>query len=261
MVIEDRFTNGLNPYWRVTEVGGGHVQHQPGQLWLNIPPTPGNRYSNAQISDYGYRVRDFKWRAPLRMAVKARATSNAEQLLGTAGFGFWNQPFVPGTRVSMRLPQAIWFFFSSPPNRMELAYGVEGPGWKAGMIDASRWQFLALAPTAPLGIPLMRLPALYNRLWPLGQRALGVSEKMLDGNLLAESHTYTLDWLPDRASFSVDGVVVHQATTAPRGPLGFVAWLDNQYAIVTPQGNFGYGMIPVEREQALILEYISIETL
>lgn len=259
MRIEDDFRDGLNPYWRVTEVGTGLVQHQPNTLHLTVRPTPGIPYSNAQISDYGYNSRDFKWKPPLRMTIRARASLPADQLRGTAGFGFWNQPFVPGTRVSMRLPQAIWFFFSSPPNRMELAHGVGGPGWKAGMIDASRWQFLALAPTAPVGLLLMRFPSFYNTLWPVGQRALGVSEKMLDGALLAQSHTYTLDWQVGGATFSVDGEVVHEAPFSPRGALGFVAWLDNQYAIVTPQGNFGYGVIPVEREQSLILEYAKIE--
>jgi hypothetical protein len=104
----------------------------------------------------------------------------------------------------------------------------------------------------------MRIPALYNRLWPVGQRAIGVSEALLDGGLLAETHTYTIDWRSDGATFAVDGQVVHEAESAPRGPLGFIAWMDNQYAIVTPQGQFGFGAVRVEQEQALVLEHIAV---
>jgi hypothetical protein len=194
------------------------------------------------------------------MMVTARASAPADQLRGTAGFGFWNHPFVPGER-GVHLPQAVWYFFSSPPSNMQLARGVAGPGWKAATFDARRWPFFALLPTAPIGILLMRIPSLYNRLWPVGQRAIGVSEAMLDGDLLAGTHTYTIDWRSDGATFTIDGRVAHEADTAPRGPLGFIAWMDNQYAIVTPQGQFRFGAVRVEREQALALEQVTVETM
>jgi hypothetical protein len=224
---------------------------------MQINPAAGDVYSDAQISDYVES--DFRWRPPLRLTVRARASGTADELVGTAGFGFWNQPFMPGQR-RFRLPQAVWFFFSSPPSNMRLAKGVPGPGWKAATINARRWSFAALAPTALIGVLLMRIPSLYNRLWPIGQRAIGVSERLLDGALLAETHTYTLDWRADGAIFGVDNIAVHEVPVAPRGALGFVAWIDNQYAIVTPQGQFGFGLVPVQREQTLILEYVAIET-
>jgi len=37
-------------------------------------------------------------------------------------------------------------------------------------------RFLALAPTAPLAFPLMRIPVLARALWPIAQVALGVRE-------------------------------------------------------------------------------------
>jgi hypothetical protein len=248
----------LAPPWRITEAGQGVVSQTSDTLWLTLNGATAQAYSNAQISDY--TGRSFSWRPPLRLTVTARATVSALQLGGTAGFGFWNHPFVPGER-GLHLPQAIWFFFSSPPSNMQLAHRIAGPGWKAATINASRWQFLALAPTAPIGILLMRIPALYNRLWPLGQRALGVSESLLESSMLAETHTYVLDWHADSVTFSVDGLVAHEAPDAPRGPLGFIAWMDNQYAIVTPQGRFGFGLVDVEREQSLILEHIAIHSL
>jgi hypothetical protein len=241
--------------WRVTEIGQGRVSERPDALLLTTDPTPAGAYSDAQISDY--QSSDFRWRPPLRMTVTASATAD---LRGTAGFGFWNQPFMPG-QYRLRLPQAAWFFFSSPPNNMALARGVPGPGWKAATINARRWQFVTLLPAAPLGLLLMRMPALYRRLWPIGQQAIGVSEHLLDNALLTETHTYTLDWHKDKVLFAVDGAVIHQTPSAPRGPLGFVAWVDNQYAVVTPQGNFGAGVIPLEREQTLRLEHIQIKQL
>lgn len=255
-IITDDFSSGLSPYWRVTEIGSGRVEPRANGLWLTTHPTPQIGYTDAQISDY--TDSDFKWRPPLRLTVRAYATPGHEALRGTAGFGFWNQPFMPG-QVRLRLPQAAWFFFSSPPSNMQLAKGVPGPGWKAATINAHRWQFIALAPTTPISVLLMRVPALYRRLWPVGQRAIGVSEHLLDGALLAVPHTYSLDWLPDRVLFRLDGKIIHETRSAPGGALGFVAWIDNQYAIVTPQGHFGHGLLPIEQPQSLVLEKVSIE--
>lgn len=246
------------PPWRLTAIGPARARPAPRQLELTAGPAAPGVYSDAQISDYGAAA-GFRWRPPLRLTVRACCAPGADALRGTAGFGFWNQPFTPG-QAALRLPQAVWFFFSSPPSDMRLARGVPGPGWKAATLNAARWPFLALLPTAPAGALLMRVPALYERLWPVGQRAIGVSERLLDPALLAGWHTYTLDWQPDSALFTVDGALVHRAPCAPRGPLGFVAWVDNQYAVVTPQGRFGFGLLPLAAPQSLRLAELVIET-
>ncbi len=240
--------------WHATEMGGAVVQHET-QAWrLLNPANADSNYVNAQISDYP----PFRWRPPLRLTVTAQASSTI--LRGTAGFGFWNHPFSP-VGWSLRLPQAIWFFFGSPPNNMALAQGVLGYGWKAATISANRWPFALLLPTAPFGFLLMRIPSLYRVLWPLAQRAIGVSEKALDAALFTERHTYSLEWHVNRAVWMVDGVTVHESAQSPRGPLGLVLWIDNQYAIVTPQGHFGYGVIPIEQEQWLRIAHIHVDSL
>jgi hypothetical protein len=104
----------------------------------------------------------------------------------------------------------------------------------------------------------MRFPALYRRLWQIGQRAIGVSEHLLDSHLLADWHTYSLDWQRDSVTFAVDGTIVHEANCAPRGALGFVAWVDNQYAVVTPKGKFGHGLVSAPNPQAIELEIIEL---
>ncbi len=141
---------------------------------------------------------------------------------------------------------------------MAFARGVPGYGWKAATFDAGRLPFLLLAPTAPLGFLLMRIPTLYRLLWPVGQWAIGVSEKSLDVNL-TEPHTYRLDWLSGSASFYVDDQLVHRAPFAPRGPLGFVTWLDNRYAIITPHGKLSMGLVPMPDRQWLALDSLVIE--
>jgi hypothetical protein len=267
MRVDEHFEAALDPRWNIMETGNAKVAHEDEgmahhastRLTLTVLPT-NKGYSNAQLDDYTPNaLRNklaFQWRPPLKMSVRARASG---ELRGTAGFGFWNHPFAPGER-GFRLPQSVWFFFGSPPSNMALAKGVPGHGWKAATFDAKRWQFLALLPTAPIGMLLMRVHLFYHLLWSIGQRAIGVSEKLLDSVLLSEWHTYTLEWRTDGATFAVDGKVVHEAPYAPRAALGFVAWLDNQYAVVTPQGQFGFGVLPVESSQSLMLEHIRIET-
>lgn len=236
-----------------TEIGKGRVS---GNYQLTIPPVDAESYHDAQITSYATR-QDFDCTPPVRMSLRAYAT---DKIQGTAGFGFWNHAF--DHKVNrLRLPKAVWFFYGSPSNHMALAKDVPAHGWKAATFDATRWQFKALLPTAPIGVLLMRIPALYNRLWPIGQRAIGVSEKALDTDLLYTPYDYTIEWLPEQVIFKIDGEIVHETDLSPSGPLGFIAWIDNQYAIVTPQGRFGFGTVGVSHQQSLYLENVEIQQL
>jgi len=248
--------------WHAGEIGAGKVTADGETIRLSVPPGPATAYHDAHIATYTTR-RDITdrppLRPPLRMTVRARAGGTIH---GTAGFGFWNVPYQPGRGLrSLRPPRAVWFFFGSPPNDMPLALDVPGHGWKAATFDATRWPFFALLPAAPLGFLLMRIPPLYRRLWPIGQRAIGVSERLLDAALLDSDHTYTLDWRRDSVTFAVDGSIVHTTTQSPRGPLGFIAWVDNQYAVVSPKGRFSGGVLDVPAEQALLLGDVRVEAL
>jgi len=66
---------------------------------------------------------------------------------------------------------------------------------------------------------------------------------------MTEWHTYVIDWQKKSAHFSVDGKTILDCRTSPRGPLGFVMWLDNQYMVVTPWGRFGYGLLDAPGRQ------------
>ncbi len=243
--------------WRLTELGGGLVEQTADEISLRLLPGSASVYHDAQISDYSADSRDFNNAPPLRLEVRARVSG---EINGTAGFGFWNQAFVPGER-GFRLPQALWFFFAGPDNDIALAKGLAGNGWKAATFNAKNWRFYALLPCAPLGFLLMRSRPLYDALWPLGQAAIGVSEAALDPTLLAEFHNYSIEWRGDGATFTIDGDVALRTRTVPRNRLGFIAWIDNQYAIVKPQGRFGHGLLDIAQEQSLHLRDISITPL
>ncbi|MCQ3932029.1 MAG: hypothetical protein DPW16_16385 [Chloroflexi bacterium] len=251
----------LQSHWQPLLIGNGQLKLRDSQLICTVGSATEDTYHDAQICDYAHlRRRDYLWRPPLKMTVRAWASHPVEELRGTAGFGFWNQPFMPTGKDLPRLPRAVWFFFGSPPNNMALAKDVPGYGWKAATFDAQSLSFFAMLPLAPLGFLLMRSRAIYQRAWPIAQKAIGVSEKLLTVDI-ATPHTYELVWRQNSVDFSVDGEKVHHAPSAPRGPLGFIAWIDNQYAIVTPQGRLGFGFIALPHEQSLTLDSIEIQPL
>jgi len=242
-----------------TEVGSGDVDQRRDTYRLHIAPNPGQHYHNAQIADYTPETRAFKWQAGVRLTVVARF--NTESVHGTAGFGFWNHPFDPKQRGLPRLPRAAWFFYGSPPNHIKLAQDVPGSGFKCATLDATRWQFLALAPFALPGFVLMRIPPLYRRLWPIGQQAVGVTEAPLPARLLPETHTYRIDWTTRGITFYLDDTELLRSPFHIGGAMGFIAWVDNQYAVVTPQGNFGWGLVNVPGPQTLYIDHLSLEPL
>src|SRR5436853_5251782 len=70
-------------------------------------------------------------------------------LRGTAGFGFWNYPFSVKGDILM-LPEAVWFFYASPPSNMALVPGIRGWGWKAQVVHTMRPG--ALVATVPMAV-------------------------------------------------------------------------------------------------------------
>jgi hypothetical protein len=274
-VIDEAFSVGPGPRWRRYVVGKGGLEPTGSTLRFVISDATSRQYSDAQIDDYqGLPRRRFLWRPPLRLTMRAcfshpavtRLTgpvlSEAEGphagLRGTAGFGFWNDPFLMTGARMPALPRALWFFYGSPPSNMKLDLHTPGYGWKAATIDALCPAALLLAPLAPLAVPLMNLRPLYRVLWPLIQRALHVREAavMVD---MTEWHTYSLEWGLARARFSVNGESVLEDAPSPRGPLGFVMWLDNQYMVVTPWGRLGWGLLDMPGRQWMEVERLTIE--
>jgi hypothetical protein len=235
--------------------GTGRIEVRQSATRLIVPQAARTQYADAQLDDrLVHPNRSLIHRPPLRLTLRARFSSSA--LLGTAGFGFWNHPLLaPSNPVP--LPRAIWFFYASPPSHMDLALDVPGCGWKAAMIDATTLGALAMAPLALPVVLLNRSEQLYRRIWPFVQKNLSIEEKALPLELLPEWHTYTIEWGSDHACFRVDGRIVFETDRAPRGPMCFVAWVDNRLAVVTPTGSIQFGLFGVNEPQWLELEDVT----
>lgn len=260
----------LDPRWKQIVPGAGRLEVARSSLRLMLPGARRGRYSDAQIDDYsGMRPSRFSWRPPLRMEVRARASHPAhptympaevftehkqamEQegqlyLRGTAGFGFWNYPFTLSGAV-IRLPDAIWFFAASPPSNMALVPGIPGWGWKAQVVHAHRWQSLAAGIPTLGAVAWARLSGQENVAARWVQRVSGAKEAALVTADLRVWHDYALEWRREEARFWVDGAHMLTVPDPPPGPLGFVAWIDNQYAVATPRGVLYFGTLDSEVE-------------
>jgi hypothetical protein len=258
MLLKADFSSKPGLPWNNLVLPGSAIE-QEGLAWrFENEPIEAGRYTNAQIDDYQtLHRRDFLWKPPLTLTVHARFSHPSGALNGTAGFGFWNDPFMMTGARMPALPRAIWFFYASPPSNMKLDLHTPGSGWKAATIDALQLPFFLLAPTIPLAVPLMNIPALYRRLWPVGQRAIGVSEASVEADMTSW-HTYQIEWGVRQAVFRVDEQVVLNCGTSPRGPLGFVMWIDNQAMIATPQGRFGWRTLALPGRQWMAVDTLEI---
>ena len=254
-MIEDRFQGGIAPHWVRFAVGHGRIEEGLDSVRFVVEEAVAGRLSDAQIGDYHTSPRDrLPWTPPLRMEVRARASHLADDLVGTAGFGFWNDPFVGGGGVAAP-PNAVWFFYASPPSEMVLVPGVPGHGWKAAVINGGRMSDLTML----LGNWLLRVPGLNRLLYRLARARVRAGERPLDKVDLTAWHTYALQWLPEAVIFNVDGREVYRAADPPTVPLGFVAWLDNQSAVARPDGEFAFDYLAVPHRQWLEIDYVRIE--
>ena len=252
---------GLTPFL----AGGGRAQPTPEGIWhLTLPPVP-RGYADAQIDDYQSLARGaFRWRPPLRLALRARASTPAP--LGTLGFGFWNDPFTlslgqgGAARRLPASPRALWFFYGSPPNDLAFAPAVRGDGWKAVSLSGPALPSLILAPAAAAALLLSRLPLLRRLVIHAAKKTIHAAEASLP-TPLDEWHSYALEWHPCEARFEVDGALALVSAVVPRAPLGFVAWIDNQYATASASAGLRFGTLPTAGPQFLEISDLRIDRL
>ncbi len=60
---------------------------------------------------------------------------------------------------------------------------------------------------------------------------------------VTEWHSYQLTWNKNRVACAVDDVQVFESPASPNPPLGIIIWIDNQYAVFTPAGKIGFGVL------------------
>ena len=73
--------------------------------------------------------------------------------------------------------------------------------------------------------------------WIVSEEAVGFDVDV------TEWHKYNLAWTEEGVRFEIDGKTVARTALAPRGPLGLVIWIDNQYAAWKPDGGLSYGTL------------------
>lgn len=212
---------------------------------LSLPPGPAGRYRVAQLDDYQRLPRRrFPWRAGASLSLRARASQT--ELPGTWGMGWWNDPFglglLPGGGLRLpALPNAAWFFFASPPNYLSLRDDLPACGALAATFCSPRWPAFILS-GALLGLPLLWVAPLRRGLRRLGRRIIRQEAALLEIDP-ALWHHYRLEWQAQGVSFYVDEQRVWHTALAPRGPLGVVIWIDNQYAAFPAEGPLRYGTL------------------
>ncbi len=260
----DDFIEPLDQRWTQTCIGGGSLLLANSVLRMAFESAQQGQYTDAQIDDYDNLPRsNYPWRPPLRMQVIARSSLPAATLSstgegtgflrGTAGFGF----SVRGDILTF--PEAIWFFYASPPSNMALVPGIPGWGWKAQVVHTMRPG--ALTATVPMAVTTV-FGLLTGETRPAArwmQKLSGAFEAVLPVEM-TDWHSYTLEWLSKEATFWVDDKLVLHALHPPTRPLGFVAWLDNQYAIATPHGILRFSTV-TSGPQWFELDSIMIEPL
>jgi hypothetical protein len=245
-----------------TSPGAAVIPIEPGKWRLEIPPGPKSRYRLAQLDDYTRLPRrDFLWEPPLSLTLSARASSSS--ISGTWGFGLWNDPFSlslrlgGGTRRFPTLPNAAWFFFASPPNYLSLREDLPAKGFLAQTFQSPSIPASILA-FGSIGFPLLAWPWMARKFRTLLSQIIKEDSCNIL-NDVAEWHTYTLEWNLDQVSFRVDGHSVFNTRINPRGRLGFVVWIDNQYASFLPSGRLSFGSLLTLESAWLEIKSVSID--
>jgi len=244
---------------------------------LEIPAGPAGMYRLAQLDNYRSRFPSsapttlnlrcrvspswppFHTLTGTRPPIFAQSNSTGERggLPGTWGFGFWNDPFTVslGLQGAARrlpvLPNAAWFFHASDENHLSLRPPIDLMGGPQGGLPANG--FLAQTFSSPkipsllLAPGLLALPFAFSKTFAKWLRAVAGKIIREDAKRLELDVTqwreYRLMWSPSRVEFSVDGASVFETESSPRGPLGLVIWIDNQFAAFPPDGKIRVGTL------------------
>jgi hypothetical protein len=223
------------------------VQERPDGWRFELRAGESKAYRLAQVDDY-HRLprRRFLHKPPLHLQLRARASH--AQLQGTWGFGLWNDPFGLSLGFGGRawrlpvLPNAAWFFHASPQSHLAFRDALPGSGLLAATYRSPRIPSLMLA-SATLAAPLLALRPTSR--WLRRQAARMILQDTLALQVDPTAwHEFGLRWAADAIEFEVDGKLVYRNQISPRGPLGLVLWIDNQFAFWRPDGQFGFGTLP-----------------
>lgn len=216
----------------VTEMGSG--------VWrLSLPSGPAGPYRLAQMDDYLDQPRSkFPWQVPLRVSLWMRASGSS--IPGTWGLGFWNDPFDinlglgGASRHLPALPNTAWFFYASPPNYLALRDDHPAQGMLAAIFSSPLVPPLLLS-SGVLFAPLLFLPATARLLRRTARKIIQEDAVELTHDLTTW-HKYEIEVNSHQTRFYLDEKLCFESPIVPRGHLGLVIWIDNQYAAFRPEG-------------------------
>jgi hypothetical protein len=226
--------------------GGGKILPRSDGCRLEIPAGPAGKYRLAQLDDYhGLPRAQLPHHPPWECRLECRAS--AAGLPGTWGFGLWNDPFSlalglgGGTRRFPALPQTAWFFHASLPNYLSFRDDLPAQGLLAAVFRSAAVSQWLLALAAPF-LPLLVVRPL-GRFARRGLRELIAEDAVSLAGDPCEWRRYRLVYTLEQVQFFVDGQLALETPITPQKPLGFVLWIDNQYAALDPQGKLRYGTL------------------
>ena len=252
-------TSELGPH----QVNSGKVSRKDGDGYqLGLEKSTKNKYSLAQIDDYLDLLRyKFPHKPPVKMTLEARLSNRYAS--GTWGFGFWNDPFGMGIggggklRLLPVLPNAAWFFYGSSENYLTLRDDQPGNGFHVKTFRS---------PLLPSLMSLFALPSIPLVLWQTGRRIVRrvgrsiIKEDGMSLDIDVETwHVYHLSWDESQVSFVVDNDLVFSTNIVPRGRLGVVIWIDNQYFRFDQSGKLEFGTLELNKEQWLEIRSLILE--
>jgi len=245
---------------RITQ-GSEVIETAPGSWRLSLRAGKAGTYRWAQLDDYLHLTRSaFLWRPPLTMEILARVSTSF--VPGTWGFGFWNDPFnasagIGGTgRRLPALPNCAWFFYASPDNYLALHDNHPAQGFLAATFSSPMIPPVLLAAGIPF-LPFMALKPAARVFRKVLSLLVKESAAKLDVDV-TEWHTYRLEWRAGEVRFLLDGDVKLLTPVSPRGRLGLVLWIDNQFAAFPPDGRVRFGSLDDPEPVWLELSAISV---
>jgi hypothetical protein len=233
-----------------------------GNWHLEIPANSKRGYRLAQLDDHGsLQRRNFPWKPPLTLSLQARLSS--QEIPGTWGFGFWNDPFsflLSFSKVVPRfptLPDAAWFFHASPHNYLSFRDDLPANGFLAASFSSLKVPWILLVFASPtIALALTSQTAQVPR--KLLRRAVQQDASLIHTDV-TRWHEYSMEWDIGHVKFFLDGESIMQTDITPRGPLSLVIWIDNQYAALPPNFRLRYGTLPNPKPAWMEIRGFSIQ--
>jgi hypothetical protein len=242
---------------------GSNIEKTTAGWHLQIPAGESGEYCLAQLDNYPAMARkDFPLSSPVRLNLSCRASSS--NLAGTWGFGFWNDPFpfslgLQGmARRLPALPNSCWFFNSSRENHLSFNDQFAGNGFLAQTFRSPKIPSLLLLPGLLIA-PMLFIKMFSKRLRSLAGKVITEDSQVLDVDT-TDWHAYNLSWNARDVVFRIDDSIVFQTNNSPRGPLGIVIWIDNQYAAWTSAGKLGMGTLRQVNSGWIDIEKLEIKS-